>query len=60
MESFKLGEVGFDEHDISSSPSLEEKIHFDDTMLPIYDDCNENYECLTPTITNEDFYLCGE
>jgi hypothetical protein len=55
MESFKLGEVGFDEHDISSSPSLEEKIHFDDTMLPIYDDCNENYECLTPTITNEDF-----
>jgi hypothetical protein len=29
MEKSKLGEVGFDEHDIFSPPSTEEKIYFD-------------------------------
>jgi hypothetical protein len=31
MEKSKLGEAGFDEHDIFSSPALEEKICYDDT-----------------------------
>jgi hypothetical protein len=35
MEKFKLGEAGFDEHDIFSPPSMEEKIYFDDTIPPI-------------------------
>src|SRR3954453_5455671 len=47
MEKSKLGEAGFDEHDISSPPSTEEKIYFDDTMPPIYDDY---IICRPPTI----------
>src|SRR4051812_45000233 len=38
MENSKLGEVGFYEHDIFSAPSTGEKIYFDDTIPPIYDD----------------------
>src|SRR3954462_1658994 len=51
MEKSKLGEVGFDEHDIFSPPSTEEKIYFDDTIPPIYDDYND--DCVifnSPTI----------
>jgi hypothetical protein len=40
MENSKLGEAGFDEHDIFSPPSIEEKIFFDDTLPPICDDYN--------------------
>jgi hypothetical protein len=38
MEKSKLGEAGFDEHDLFSPPSTKEKIYFDDTIPPIYDD----------------------
>ena len=38
MEKSKLGDVCFDEHDIFSPPSTEEKIYFDDIMPPIYDE----------------------
>jgi hypothetical protein len=38
METSKLGEAGFDEHDIFSPPSTEEKIYFYDTLPPVYDD----------------------
>ena len=34
MENSKLGEAGFDEHDIFSPPSFEKKIYFDDTLPP--------------------------
>ena len=34
-EKSKLGEASFDEHDIFSPPSTEEKIYFDDTIPPI-------------------------
>ena len=34
MEKSKLGKSSFDEHDIFSPPSMEEKIYFDDTMPP--------------------------
>jgi hypothetical protein len=37
IEKSKLGEAGFDGHDIFSSPALEEKICSDDTLSPI---CN--------------------
>jgi hypothetical protein len=41
MEKSKLGEASFDEHDIFSPPSTEEKNYFDDTIPPIYDDYND-------------------
>jgi hypothetical protein len=37
IEKSKLGEAGFDEHDIFSSPALEEEIFSDDTLSPIRD-----------------------
>ena len=50
MEEFKLGEVGFDENDLFSSPVLEEKIWFDDTLPPIYDNYNHCDIFSPPTI----------
>ena len=38
MQSHKLGEAMFDEDDIISPPSFDEKIYYDDSMPPIYDD----------------------
>ena len=50
MESSKLGEVSFDEHDIFSPPSFEEEICFDDTLPPIYDDYKYCGILVPPTI----------
>src|SRR4051794_25135022 len=58
MENSKLGEAGFDEHDIFIPPSIEEEIYFDDTMPHIYDDfvifsqptIEENYDYNMPLI----------
>src|SRR3990170_2994753 len=38
MQSHKLGDAMFNEDDIFSSPSFDEKIYYDDNMPPIYDD----------------------
>ena len=54
MENFKLGEAGFDEHDIFSPPSIEEKIFFDDTLPPIYDDYNDS-GLLVPPVMEDKF-----
>ena len=35
MEKSKFGEAGFDDYDIFSPPSFEEKIFFDDTLSPV-------------------------
>ena len=43
MQSHKLGDAMFDEDDIFSPPSFDEQIYYDDCMLPIYDDYND--EC---------------
>jgi hypothetical protein len=40
IEKSKLGEAGFDKHDIFSSPALEEKIRSNDTLSPICDNSN--------------------
>ena len=53
MEKSKLGEASFDEHDIFSPPSTEEKIYFDDTMPPIYDDYNDDYVIFSPPTIEE-------
>ena len=54
MENSKLGEAGFDEHDIFSPPSIEEKIFFDDTLPPIYDDYNDS-SLLVPPVMEDKF-----
>src|SRR3989337_1444796 len=38
MRSCKLGDAMFDEYDIFSPPSFDEKIYYDESMPPIYDD----------------------
>jgi hypothetical protein len=48
MENSKLGEASFDENDLFSPPALEEKIYFDDTLPPIYDDYNDDYVIFSP------------
>ena len=48
MEKSKLGEASSYENDLLSSPALEEKIYLDDTMPPIYDDYNDEYDILSP------------
>jgi hypothetical protein len=53
MENSKLGEAGFDEHDLFSPPSIEEKIFFDDTLPPIYDDYNDIGLLVPPTMESE-------
>ena len=63
MENSKLGEAGFDEHDIFSPPSIEEKIYFDYTMPPIFDDENNNdsyFVEFAPTTTNKIDYAYVE
>ena len=46
MEKTKLGEGSF--YDIFSSPALEEKICFDDTLSPIGDNSNDACENINP------------
>jgi hypothetical protein len=53
MENSKLGKASFDEHDIFNPPSTEEKISFDHTMPPIYDDCNDDYDIFSPPTIEE-------
>ena len=43
----------YDECDIFSPPTIEEKVYYDHDMPPIYDDYNDGYGSFTPTITNE-------
>jgi len=38
IQSYKLGDAMFDEYDLFSPPSFDE--NYDDSMRPIYDDCN--------------------
>ena len=38
MQSHKLGDDMFDEYVIFSPPSFDERIYYDDSMPPIYDD----------------------
>ena len=38
MQSHKLGEAMFDGDDIFCPPSFDEKIYYDESMPPIYDD----------------------
>ena len=50
IEKSKLGEANFYENDLFSSPALEEKICFDDTLPPIYDVYNDCDIFSPPTI----------
>jgi hypothetical protein len=54
IEKSKIGEAGFDKHDIFSSPALEETIRSDDTLSRICDNSNDAYdphaECDAPPL----------
>jgi hypothetical protein len=54
IEKSKLGEATFDEHDIFSPLSTDEKIYFDDTIPPIYDDYNDEYDIFSPPTIKEE------
>jgi hypothetical protein len=41
MQSHKLGDAMFDEDDLFSPPTFDEKIYYDNSMPPIYDDYND-------------------
>src|SRR5215217_3746669 len=56
-KNLSLGKAGCD---IFSPPSFEEKIFFDDTLPPIYDDYNDSCDSFTPTITNKIDYAYVE
>src|SRR4051812_40651580 len=44
MQSHKLGDAMFDEDDIFCPPNFDEKIYYDESMPPIYDDyCDDTY-----------------
>ena len=44
MQSHKLGDALFDEDDMFSPPSFDEKIYYEEIMPPIYDDyCDDTY-----------------
>ena len=40
MQRPKLGDAMFDENDVFCPQSFDEQIYYDDSMPPIYDDCN--------------------
>ena len=42
MQSHKLGDAIFDEHDIFSPPCFDEKFYYDESMPPIYDDYGDD------------------
>ena len=48
MEKSKLGEASFDENDLFSPPTTEEKIYFDDTLPLICDNSNDTCDILNP------------
>jgi hypothetical protein len=54
MEKSKIGEASFDEHDIFSPLSTEEKIYCDDTIPPIYDYYNDDYDTFSPPTIEEE------
>ena len=57
MENSKLGDVGFDEYDLFSPPSLKEENCFDDTMPPIYDDYYDECDTFSPPTIEEKVLL---
>ena len=61
MQSHKLGDAIFDEYDIFSPPSFDEKISYDDCTPPIYDDyIDESGFGEAMTIFNDDSTMLEE
>ena len=56
MESSKLGEASFDEHDIFSPPNFQEKNYFDDSLPLVYDDYNDSGILIPPTIMDKVYF----
>ena len=68
MQSHKLGEAMFDEYDIFCPPSFDEKIYYDESMPPIYDEYFDEsgfgrvstLGSNDPTILEDDESYCDE
>ena len=56
-EKSKLGEAGFEQNDLFSSPALEEIIRSHDTLSPICDNSNDACDILSPTSENIPFRI---
>ena len=61
MQSYNLGDAMFDEDDICSPPSFDEKIYYDDSMPPIYDDYIDESEFVeVMTLFNDESTISEE
>src|SRR3990170_3367173 len=61
MQNHKLGDAMFDEDDIFSPPCFDEKIYYDDSMPPIYDDyIDESGFGEVATLFNDDSTILKE
>ena len=60
MQSYKLGDAIFDEDDIFSPPSFDEKFYYDESMPHIYDDyIDESGFGRVSTLGNDDPTILG-
>ena len=57
MQSHKLGDAMFDEDDMFSPPSFDEKIYYDQSMPPIYDDYYDDTYALKNNDKHETCHL---
>ena len=57
LEKSKLGEASFNENDLFSSPALEEKICFDNTLSPICGNSNDACDILNPSTKSISFEI---
>ena len=61
MQSYKLGDAMIDEYDLFSPPCFDEKIYYDESMPPIYDDyIDESGFGEVMTLFNDDSTLLEE
>ena len=60
VQSYMLGDAMFDEYDLFSPPSFDEKIYYDDSIPPIYDDyIDESGFGRVSTLGNDDPTILG-
>ena len=56
MQNHKLGDAIFDENNIFTPPSFDEKIYYDDSMPPIYDDYGGDMYAILNNDNHENFH----
>ena len=56
MQSHKLGDAMFDEDDIFCPQSFNEKVYYDESMPPIYDDYGDDMYAIKNNDNHETFH----